>query len=145
MDSFRDRDVRGLPPALTQHEGMELLARIRTVTVTLSRLLGEIIEQVLSSRVELEVVARLDDWTALCARLQPLLPDLILVGLSSDDTDALAGSILECVPGAKVIAFTGDGRHAFLHEMRAHRAALIDVTPEALIAAIIGNRIAGRI
>lgn len=121
------------------------MARIRTVTVTLSGMLGEIIERVLSSRIELEVVARLDDRTALCARLRSLAPDLVLVGLTPDDTDALASSVLGCLPGVKVIAFAGDGRHAYLHEMRAHRAALIDITPEALIAAIMGDRMAGRI
>src|SRR4051794_1157952 len=118
---------------------MAPLANIRTVTVTLSTLLGEIIERVVMKQVELEVVARLDDQTALCERLRLLAPDLVLIGLRPGQTDAIAGSMLACVPAAKVIVFTSDGRHAYLHEMRAHRAALIDVTPEALIAAIVGQ------
>jgi DNA-binding NarL/FixJ family response regulator len=113
--------------------------RTRVVMITLSTLLGEIIEQVVSRRLELEVVARLDRQTALCARLRLVAPDLVLIGLRPNETDAVASSILACIPAAKVIVFTSDGRHAYLHDMRARRAALLNVTPERLIEAIVGN------
>ena len=62
----------------------------------------------------------------------------MLVGLRASETDAVALSVLALLPAAKVIAFSGDARQAYVHEMRPHRAALIDVSPQALIDAIRG-------
>jgi DNA-binding NarL/FixJ family response regulator len=113
------------------------MAPIRTVTINLSTLLGEIVEQLVSTRVQLEVVARLHDYADLCEELRLLAPGLILIGLRPNEADAIAASILTCLPTARIIVFTADRRHAYVHEMRPHRVALFDVTPTALIDAIV--------
>jgi DNA-binding NarL/FixJ family response regulator len=116
--------------------GNILVAGIRTVIVTMSPLLTDIIEQLLSGRVTLEVIGRFDVRTLLEEKLRVLAPDLILVGLRRGETDEIGRTLLSLVPVAKVIAFTNDARHGYVHEMRAHRAALIDISPQALIKAI---------
>ena len=66
-------------------------------------------------------------------------PELILIGLRAGESEAVALAALALAPAAKVISFTADCRHAHLLEMRPHRAVLIDVTPAALVDAILGG------
>jgi DNA-binding NarL/FixJ family response regulator len=114
------------------------LGNIRTVVVTMSPLLSDIIKQLLIHQTVLDVIAEFDTRDALEERLRNTAPNLILIGLRPGEGDGIGLSFLALVPAAKVIAFSSDGRHAYLHEMRAHRAALIEVSPQALIDAILG-------
>jgi DNA-binding NarL/FixJ family response regulator len=104
----------------------------------MSPMLSDIIKQLLVRQASLDVVAEFESRDWLEQRLPVIAPNLILIGLRPREADGIGLSLLGLVPGAKVIAFSNDGRHAYLHEMRAHRAALIDVSPQALIDAILG-------
>jgi hypothetical protein len=101
-------------------------------------LLTDIIEQLLTEHVALDVVARFDVRDLLEERLQVFAPDLIFVGLRPGEADEIGRGLLSLAPAAKVIAFSNDARHGYVHEMRPHRAALIDISPQALIEAIDG-------
>lgn len=111
---------------------------LRGVFVTVSTLLTDIIKEVVSSRVTLDVVAEFGERQSLGERLPALAPDIVLIGLYPGETDAIGPTLLRIVPAAKVIAISSDGRHAYLHEMRGRRARLFDFSPSALIAAILG-------
>jgi DNA-binding NarL/FixJ family response regulator len=115
-----------------------LLVGIRTTLVTLSPLLSDIITQAVEPEIELDVVAQVHGRHLLGERLRLLAPELILIGLQAGETDAIAATALAAAPAAKVIAFSADCRHAYLHEMRAYQAMLIDLTPSTLSQAILG-------
>jgi DNA-binding NarL/FixJ family response regulator len=109
---------------------------IRTVVVTLPLLFGDIIKTSLAEHFTLDVVARLDSRTEIEKQLPFFSPDLIIVGLHDGETDEIGHTLLAFVPLAKVIVLSNDGRNAYVHEMRAHRSVLIDVSPGALVDAI---------
>jgi chemotaxis response regulator CheB len=111
---------------------------IRTVVVTMPPLLTEIIEHSLIGRIVLHVVARFDNRDFSKETLRGMRPDLVLIGLRPGESDTVGRSLLALVPAAKVIAFSSDARHGYIHEMRAHRAAIINISPQALIEAILG-------
>jgi DNA-binding NarL/FixJ family response regulator len=109
---------------------------LRTVTVAITSLLGDIISQVVAERVPIDIVARLDSRDQLKSRLQTLAPDLVLIGLRQDEGGAIALSLCDAFPRAKVIALSHDGDHAYLPVPRRHGTKLIDLSPKALIEAI---------
>jgi DNA-binding NarL/FixJ family response regulator len=113
---------------------------IRTVTVTLPRMLSDIIASLVADRARLNVVARLRDRSETEARFPLLAPDLILIGLHPGESDAFAAAALALVPTARVVALSFDGRDAYVHEAHARRAALLDVSPAALVDVIMASR-----
>ena len=114
------------------------MANIRTVLTTISPLFSDILEQLIGGHVDLDLVAKIDTRDRLEERLRAIGPDLVLIGLYHGESDEIAHSLLAAAQLAKVIAFSTDGRHAYVHERPAHRTALIDVTPDGLVKAISG-------
>jgi len=112
--------------------------RIRTATVSITALLGDIISQVVAEYAPIDIVARLDRSEELAVRLQSLAPDLILIGLCQGEADEIALFLCDALPLVNVIALSHDARHAYLPVPNHHRSALIDLSPNALIEAIRG-------
>ena len=111
---------------------------LRTVTVTITPLLGDIISQVVTVQAPIEIFARLDSRDRLELRLRILAPHLVLIGLRKDEDAAIALSLRNTLPRAKVIALSHDGHHAYLPVPDHPRTTLIDLSPKALIEAIRG-------
>jgi DNA-binding NarL/FixJ family response regulator len=111
---------------------------LRTVTVTITPLLGDIISQVVAEHAPIDVVSRLDSRDQLELRLPTLAPDLVLVGLRKGESGAIALALRSAVPRAKVVALSHDGHHAYLPAPRRHGTKLIDLSPTALIETIQG-------
>jgi len=107
---------------------------LRTVTVAITPLLGDIINQVVAMRAPIEIVARLNHRDQLVVRLQTLAPDLVLIGLRQDEGIAL--SLRNALPRARVIALSHDAHRAYLPLPHRNRTTLIDLSPVALIEAI---------
>jgi chemotaxis response regulator CheB len=103
-------------------------------------LLTDIIEHLLIGHLALRVVARFNNRDFSKESLRGVHPDLVLIGLHPGESDAIGRSLLTLIPAAKVIAFSSDARHGYVHEMRAHRAAIINISPQALIKGILGRR-----
>ena len=116
-----------------------LQAPLRTVTVTIAPLLADIIEQLVQRHVALDIVARFDDCGVLEAKLPGIAPDLVLIGLRSNESDWIGHHVLKLVPMARVIGFSSDARDVYLYELCVDRAALIDVSALRLIEAIRGT------
>jgi DNA-binding NarL/FixJ family response regulator len=114
------------------------VAAIRTVTVTMAPIFRDLLTELIAGHVNLEVVGELDTCDGLEEQLRALAPDLILIGLRRDEGDEVGPSLVQTFPNAKVIAFSSDGRHAFVHRMQPQRIALIDVSSQLLIDAILG-------
>jgi hypothetical protein len=110
----------------------------------MSRLLEDIIEKSVAGCLTLDVVARFDSREFLEETLRTISPDLILVGLRPGESDEVARSLLALAPLAKVIAMSSDARHGYVHEMRPHRTALIEISRQILIRTILRKRLIRR-
>jgi chemotaxis response regulator CheB len=111
---------------------------LRTVTVAITPLLGDIISHVVVERAPIDIVAHLDSRDQLAPRLRTLAPDLVLIGLSRDEGGAIELSLTNALPRVKVIALSHDACHAYFPVPHRHRTRLIDLSPEALIETIRG-------
>jgi hypothetical protein len=120
-----------------RHPKAGSVTRIRTVTVTLPRMLGDLLVGAIAPEAELEVVGRFASRANLDRRLGALAPALVLIGLRRGEPDDVARGLLLSVPAARILAVTPDGRHAYLHRMRACRKALLEITPEGLRRALL--------
>ena len=113
------------------------MAAIRTVTLTMSPILRDLITGLMAGRRDLDVVEEFDSRDGLEERLQAVTPDLILIGLRSNEADEISVPLVRLLPNAKVIAFSSDGHHAFVHRMHPQRTELLDVSAETLIDTIL--------
>jgi len=112
---------------------------IRTVIVTIPPMFRDLIIHLMAKHDGLDVVEEFTAREGLEERLPPIAPDLVLVGLARNEGDEIGLSLVRRLPTAKVIAFSSDGRHAFVHGMQPQRTELLDVSPQALIKAIIAS------
>jgi len=113
------------------------LPETRAIIVTLPTFLRDIIATLAEDRLPLNIVAELDRRVDVAAALESLLPDLVIVGLRTGETDEVGREILSRIPTARVIAISDGGHNAYVHEMCAWRTVLLDVSAEALAAAIV--------
>src|SRR5690348_15679841 len=104
MDSLAGCEDRKITTGLGKAQ--DQMRPLRTVTVAITRLLGDIISQVVAERAPIDIVARLDGRDQLALRLQSLAPDLVLIGLCEDEGGAIALSLGNALPRAKVIALS---------------------------------------
>jgi DNA-binding NarL/FixJ family response regulator len=109
---------------------------VRTVVVTMSPLLRDIIKALVTDVVTLDVVADFASRGEIAQDLALTRPDLILIGLEAGEKDEVGLNLLTQVPAAKVIAISNDGRDAYIHEMRPSHTVLSNVSPRDLVAAI---------
>ena len=109
----------------------------RAIIVTLPAILRDIITTLAEASLSLSIVANLDRRGDVAAALELWAPDLVVVGLRAGETDDVGRDILSRIPSARVIAISDGGRNAYVHEMRAYRTVLLDVSAEALAAAIV--------
>jgi hypothetical protein len=91
----------------------------------MSPLFSDILVQQIGGHVDLDIVAKIDTRDRLEERLRAIGPDLVLIGLYHGEADEIAHSLLAAAPVAKVIAFSTDGRHAYVHKRGTHCTALI--------------------
>jgi DNA-binding NarL/FixJ family response regulator len=101
-------------------------------------LFRDVVTELMARHANLDVVRELDTRDGLEEKLRTVAPDLILIGLRRNEGDEIGLSLLRILANAKVIAFSSDGRHAFVYRMQPQRIVLIDVSPHALIDTILG-------
>jgi DNA-binding NarL/FixJ family response regulator len=107
--------------------------------ITMLPIFRDLITELMAGHRNLDVVMELDTREGLEERLRSLPPDLILIGLRRDEGDEIGLSLVRHLPTAKVISFSSDGRHAFVHRMQPQRTVLPGVSPQMLIDAILGS------
>jgi hypothetical protein len=113
-----------------------VVARMRTVVVTLSPLLGEMLTQALAASLALAPFTILRTRTRLATRLRALAPDVVLLGLRPRETAGLAQALAESLPQTRILAFAADGRLASLH-VAGHSAQPVNDLSLRGIAAIL--------
>lgn len=115
------------------------MAVTRTVTITMSPIFRDLITELMAGHRNLDVVGELDSRDGLEEQLRVFAPDLILIGLSKYESDEIGLSLVRLLPTAKVIAFSSDGRDAFVYHMQPQRTALRNVSPQVLIDTFLGS------
>jgi len=109
---------------------------LRTVVVTLSPFLRELVTTVVSPEIVLDVIEVLDTRERLTQRLGDLAPDLVLVGLLDAETDAVALPLLAAAPSARILVLASNGEHAWLHVSPGRHSSLSNVSVHALKEAL---------
>jgi DNA-binding NarL/FixJ family response regulator len=104
----------------------------------MSPMFRDLITGLMVGQRSLDVVDELDTRDGLEEKLTAIAPDLILIGLGKKEADDVGLLLARLLPNAKVIAFSSDGRRAFVHRMQPQRTVLLDVSPQMIIDAILG-------
>jgi DNA-binding NarL/FixJ family response regulator len=112
------------------------VAVLRTVAVTLSPFLCELVTNALSPEIVVDVIEALDTRERLRERLRELAPDLLLIGLLDAEKDAVALPLLAAAPSMRVLVLASNGEHAWLHDAPGRRASLPNVSIHALKEAL---------
>jgi DNA-binding NarL/FixJ family response regulator len=109
---------------------------IRTVVITLPMMISDIVKELLIDDVELDIVGRFDNRERIEDKLRAVLPSLVLIGLGPGESGTSAQSFLAVVPNAKVIAFSSDGRSAYVSQTGGSWIHLRDFGPDAITGVI---------
>jgi hypothetical protein len=99
-------------------------------------MISDIVKQLLIDDVKLDIVGRFDSRELIEAKLRAISPELVMVGLSPDESGMTGLSFLTVVPDAKVIAFSSDGHSAYVSQRDASWTHLPDVSPDAITSVI---------
>lgn len=115
------------------------MARLRTLVVTLSPFLRELVTSVLPSQISIDIVEVLESREHVAERLRELAPDLVLIGLLDGETDSIALPLLAALPSVRILVLARNGQHAWLHQSHGRRAALPNLSVQALRQAMQGS------
>lgn len=114
------------------------MSGIRTLIVTTPAILRDLITRLTLGKVELDIVAELDDRRALSHQLMALRPDLVVIGLRAHESNALIRKLIMLIPTARFVVFTAGGRTARGFELRLFCTQLTDMPPAELVDFIRG-------
>ena len=113
------------------------MAGVRTVVVTLSPFLADLVTNVLRPHLRLDVIGVMQSRERLAEKLRELQPQLVLLGLESGEKDSCARPLLAVMPSSGLIlVLEKNGQHAWLYRLRPHRTALVNVSMPALTGAL---------
>lgn len=99
-------------------------------------MLGDIVANVVSEQPDMEVVGQLEGRAALTEAATDLSADVVVVGLEAAELRTVCEELVISHPHIKVLAVAGDGRGAFLYELRPQTSPLGEVSPQGLVDAI---------
>ncbi len=99
-------------------------------------MLGEIVTDVVSAQPDMEVVGTLERRASLAEAAADLSADVVIVGLEAAELPVMCEELIISHPQIKVLAVAGDGRGAFLYELRPQTSPLGEVSPQGLVDAI---------
>ena len=103
-------------------------------------MLSDIITDIVTSQPDMEMVGTVTDGAAAAVTVSETDADVIVLGLPDAELPSEYAALLSARPQTRLLGVSGDGRRAFLYEVRPYRSALGEVSPEALIDAIRSAR-----
>ena len=112
---------------------------VRTLVVTLAPLLADLIRDVLQPKLTLDIIGVLHTRESLPHSLRGLAPDLLLLGLTENEIDAVALPLLATLPSVAILVMAPNGQHAWLYEMQPHRSVLSDLSVAALAQTLVSR------
>jgi len=102
----------------------------------LPRMLSEILTEVLGGQRDMEKVGELANRSGLERAVAATAADVVLLGLPDSDLPGDCVAVFTAHPSIRMLGVVGDGRRAFLYELRPQRSPLGEVSPDGLVAAI---------
>jgi chemotaxis response regulator CheB len=113
-----------------------VVSAIRIVIGRLPRMLRDIVRDILVDQIDMHVVTETVTDEELRRVVARETPDVVVVELAGDTLDPLGDDLLRRHMHASVLGLSADGRTAAMFELRLHRTALVEVSPEGLRSAI---------
>jgi DNA-binding NarL/FixJ family response regulator len=111
------------------------LEQIRIVLVGMPRMLREIVREIVTTQLDMSVVAETTDPAALLRLLRRKDAQLVVAG-ADDLQGADVERLLDAHPRLKLLSIRDDGRQILLYELRPRKVALGELAPSTLAAAI---------
>src|SRR3989442_9413257 len=99
-------------------------------------MLSDIITDIVTSQADMEIVGTLADPAAIAATVAETNADVVVLGLPDADLPAEYAALLNARAQIRLLGVSGDGRRAFLYDLRPYRSALGEGSPQRLAAAI---------
>jgi hypothetical protein len=99
---------------------------VRVALLDLPQMMSEIVKDILDQAMDVAVVKASEREDA----------DVVILATDGDDLPAAGRIQLARRATARVIAINGQGRSAYLYELRPHRTPLGEVSADSLLAAI---------
>jgi len=99
-------------------------------------MLSDIITDIVNCQPDMEMVGMATGRVSLTEAVAEADADVVVVGLPDADLPSEYAVLLGARPQTRLLGVSGDGRHAFLYELRPYRRTLGEVSPEALSEAI---------
>lgn len=99
-------------------------------------MLSDIITDIVTSQSDMEIVGTVTDGNAVAATVTETEADVVVLDLPDAGLPSEYAALLSARPQTRLLGVSGDGRRAFLYEVRPHQSALGEVSPAALIEAI---------
>ncbi len=112
------------------------MVAVRTLVVTLSPFLRELVTSVLPPQISVDVVEVLGTREHLADRIREIAPDLVLLGLGEGEADAAALPLLAVRPLARILVLTRNGESAWLYESPGRRVTLSELSVASLKEAL---------
>lgn len=116
--------------------GFTDLSDIRVVICGMPRLLGEIVNQIVTARPSIQIVGEPTKWQELVEVITRGKTDVVVVGCEEDELMTIGSRLLGEHPLLKILAITNDGRKAALYELWPRLRELPEPSPDILLDAI---------
>jgi chemotaxis response regulator CheB len=113
--------------------------RVRTLAVTISPLLANLLTDVLKPRLPLDLIGIVQNRATLAEALRASSPDLVVLGLIGTETDAVARPFFAVLPATVILVLSANGHCAWLHQRRRRRVVLAGLSVAALGDALVAR------
>lgn len=127
------RILYGRPGCRPKQRLSRSLPLIRVALAVEPPVLRDVLREILAQAPDLVLLdgAPVDD-----TREIPAHADVVVITDPSPENDTVPALMLYRSPRTRVLALSGDARHAFLYELRPHRTPLGELGRERLLAAV---------
>jgi DNA-binding NarL/FixJ family response regulator len=128
---------RGDNPSPVSPERGTRVAVLRTLVVTLSPFLCELVTSVLAPEISVDVVGVLPTRERLVEGMREIAPDIVLLGLGEGEAETADPLLRRTSSVARILALARNGKSAWLYESPHRRVTLSDLSVASLKEALI--------
>jgi hypothetical protein len=116
------------------------MVRIRLATVNMAPIQTDLVRTLIGAYATIDMVGDFSSCTEAENSLTEIAPDLILVGLHSDESDVVVHNLLGLAPFANVVAIPIDAGGAYLYKASGHRIDLSQKSSQDVAKSILDVR-----
>jgi DNA-binding NarL/FixJ family response regulator len=106
------------------------------VTAELSGLLYDIVGAALESAADIRLIGHAANHGELLELAQKLSPDVVITRLDESGPPDCGWDLYISNPRLRILGVVGEGRQAFVYELRPYQTPLGELSPDALVAAV---------